>query len=329
MLDLGNDPKLHELRCEDALSDRITIFYFNPADLYLWTSGTYFSNYFRIFNGNKASIHHDRYLTERISIYNFIQLCQPVAPVNIENQFYAMIFSCIAVDALSSLQRDSSRGVFRQNRAIINANYDSTKYYWVQLVCFIQNIFKLLIDIQTCYPNHVTCNSSGEIFGLNLRVVFPNSCPAQSSETNFSYDSVNGEAPSDGGSTLIINPFGVDLYFFVQGRATEQIILPCYSIMQVSRKLKIGHCANFTCETFVYFTAHIVPDRAKFTLSSMSEQLSLNDEVHNQATIRLKSTGKIVFSKQICQYSCSNYLCFETCRNHYPYCETCLRLCIH
>ncbi len=344
------DMLLSELKAVTALNNRRLIFLHNPDDMLLWKNSSYFVSYFLIIRSNCLKTKYCSYLKRRMVMFSFDDFCQPVAPVDAENDFYGMIFSCIVAEVLSTIRFQKALTISRSNFISYSVSPNLEKNVWIQSLCFLRNIFNLLRTIGTVGENNVFCNSEGSLNGFDLIFSFPN-CDQHPTFTNFTTIGHNNES-QDGGGVLIINPFCFDLFFCVDKCPHELLRLPRYSFMQVDGSVGLALCRNHTCETLVYFKVFIVPEKIRWKVNRAMLQRAnkiipiIRDNVFNSfgflsvnkhlAVIRqvipLENSilSPHIIASPICSYKCCNYICHNSIKEHYftyPYCDVCLQIC--
>jgi hypothetical protein len=334
----------------EILNNRIRIFKFNPHDIKLWILGSYFATYYKeahlsLLNHlvlKTHNSHRDNYLTDGSLMLTFNSVCQPIAPVDSENEFYTLIYSCVVTDVLTEMvnSMNSSESKLKKLCCVIPVCFDLKKEYWLQIACFLKNIGFLLSTVGTIsFKNTAFCNSNYQPFSFDMVISFPGSI-AQTPSSNFSSFNEQNGVPC--GDVLIVNPFSYDLFFWVADQPTKNLlVLSRYSFMQVNGGVKFGLCSNNTCETMVYFKSLILPESKRYNRQRhfKNDKILLSDTKFRNlsAVIRFHAFDDLmnststdtVISVPICPYKCTNFLCCNQERNcyfHYPFCDACLRI---
>jgi hypothetical protein len=340
----------------EILKNRIRIFKFNPEDITLWISGLYFSTYYKQHSfplsnyhvSSKHNAHRDTFMRDGYLILNFNSVCQPVAPVDSENEFYALIYACVVADALTKILFPHNNSTepnltrFKKLCCVIPVYFDLRTEYWLQIACFLNNVAKLLNLIGTIpYNNAAFCNSENQPFSFDMVVSFPGSV-AQTPTTNYSF--LDEKTGVQCGDILIVNPFSFDLFFWLPDKPNKELlVLSRFSFMQISGGLKFGLCGNNSCETMVYFKSLILPESKRcnrqckrkndqlfpliIPFKSTSENALAVIRFHLFDDAMIPNPTGTVISVPICPYKCANFLCCNQerdCYFHYPYCDTCL-----
>ncbi len=315
--------------------------HFNPGDIQLWQRGIYFTTYF-VHCGISSDTLIQIFRDKKALNLQFNKLCQPIAPVNVENDFFAMIFRMIATDALLLVVESDLKQVVSHDkiggRLKIPLTCDVERHHWTQIVCLLRNTAAILKQMELVSNDCMFCNSQGNKDSFDMVITFPG-CGEQQYANNYSY--YDKHCDILGGLFLIMNPFNIDLFFRIKSSPYDYFVVSRNSFALISGELHICNIGNYTCETQVYFTAFILPASQNFHIKWLNSGKEITKPL---AVLKINSVKAgqhasntlmpVIFPSSfispIVKYKCINYLCDEEHAHFsYPYCSFCLLTGMH